>query len=565
MANIGSFFVELGLKKEKFDQGMKDAEKAPSKLGSKFAAIGTAIAASFVAIGTAAVAFAVKSMAAWDQQVKAEEGLLKALKGRKDVQQALIKQAGDLQRKTLFGDEATIEAQKMLAIMGLSATQIKDMIPLVQDFSTATGMDLAGAANLVGKSIGTGTNALARYGIEIDSTMSKSEKGIAVMAKFTEMYGGQAAAAAKVGTSGLQQLRDAWSDITEIIGAKVGPFLSALAKLTSGKLLDAAAGANATGLQKTVNEYLNADKVGRDKIVSGLKMSLDEYNKLWKKAIDENDQANRQHYSLQADYVREALGKINELEKEGVVITELTEEQKRAAWDKTQAKIRETADLAQEVADTMRASLSGAMAQTPSIATDYTLKPIDLIPYDVEESEDDPAWLTKLGEDLLQAKDMWTQFQGEMAGMVADFTADVLGTFFEGLGEAIAGGNMQDTLNNIIGLFGDFIGQLGKMMIAYGTSALLFTLLGKNPSPASAIALIAAGAAMAAIGGAIKQSMSKGVGSTGGMSGVGGSYSNSVTGYGNTEGMGYVLSTDISGDNLRIIMQRADRNAIRRG
>ena len=472
MANIGSFFVELGLKKEKFDQGMKDAEKAPSKLGSKFAAIGTAIAASFVAIGTAAVAFAVKSMAAWDQQVKAEEGLLKALKGRKDVQQALIKQAGDLQRKTLFGDEATIEAQKMLAIMGLSATQIKDMIPLVQDFSTATGMDLAGAANLVGKSIGTGTNALARYGIEIDSTMSKSEKGIAVMAKFTEMYGGQAAAAAKVGTSGLQQLRDAWSDITEIIGAKVGPFLSALAKLTSGKLLDAAAGANATGLQKTVNEYLNADKVGRDKIVSGLKMSLDEYNKLWKKAIDENDQANRQHYSLQADYVREALGKINELEKEGVVITELTEEQKRAAWDKTQAKIRETADLAQEVADTMRASLSGAMAQTPSIATDYTLKPIDLIPYDVEESEDDPAWLTKLGEDLLQAKDMWTQFQGEMAGMVADFTADVLGTFFEGLGEAIAGGNMQDTLNNIIGLFGDFIGQLGKMMIAYGTSAL---------------------------------------------------------------------------------------------
>ena len=199
MPKVADLYAELGLKKDKFDKGMKDAEAGPSRLGKAFAGLGGTIAAAF-SVG-AIVAFSKASLEAWDAQEKANQGLLVALKGRRDMQQALLEQAGQMQKTTLFEDDAIIQAQKMLAVMGLSVVQIKDLIPLIADFSTATGMDMAQAANLVGKAIATGTNALGRYGVELDSTMSKTEKANAIMAVFTERYGNQAEAAAKAGAS----------------------------------------------------------------------------------------------------------------------------------------------------------------------------------------------------------------------------------------------------------------------------------------------------------------------------------------------------------------------------
>lgn len=578
MAKIADFFVELGLKKDKYDKGIYEAGKSPSKMSAKFAAMGAAIGASLAMIGTAFVTMSIKGMEAWDKQVKAEAGLLKALNDRKLVQQALIQQAGTLQRSTLFGDEATIEAQKMLAIMGLSATQINDLIPLVQDFSTATGMDLVGAANLVGKSIGTSTNALQRYGVELDSTGSKSEKATALMAKFTEMYGGQAKRAAEVGKSGLDQLKGAWGDIMEIMGSKVGPFISAISKILTGKLLDAASGKAATGLQKTINEYLAADEAGREKIKKGLEFSLTVYNRLWQEAKDKDDKVNREHYSLQADYVREALAEIDKLNKESAGKFEMTadeiaaaEKLKYEAWLKTNEAIRQQNDLAMINGEVMRKSLQGAIADMDALikaandkAEAWKTAMNQVFTPDEEGNIDD-------GTDAITSKFLATQertqsFVDDMNQMTSDFIADFISGMAEGIGLLLTGDIGFDTFfNMVLGSFGSFLKQMGAAVIAYGITMSAFKKAFTNP-----IAAIAAGAALVIAGSVISNLASKGpsVGSAGGTAGMagggGGGYQNQVTGYGNQGGFGYTLDTKISGDDLLVIMQRAERNNKRR-
>lgn len=165
------------------------------------------------------VSFAKENAKLYDQQVKAETKLLTALKGREDIQRRLIRLAGELQRKTLYGDEQTIEAMSRLAsIIGNNEDAIKRLIPLVQDLATNKQMDLASAAELVAKSVGSSTNALSRYGIEINGAVGSAERLESAVSALNEQVGGQAEAAAKVGLGPLQQLEMAWGDFREQIG-----------------------------------------------------------------------------------------------------------------------------------------------------------------------------------------------------------------------------------------------------------------------------------------------------------------------------------------------------------
>lgn len=189
--------------------------------------LGSVIAGAF-AIG-AVVNFGKASVRAFDIQAKAQASLLTALKGNTEAQKELIAQAKILQKTTLFGDEATIQAQAMLASMGLQVNEIKKLIPLVQDFATLQKLDLATAANLVAKSVGSSTNALTRYGIQIEGAVGSSERLESAISAMNEKVGGQAATAAKVGAGELQQLSNLWEDFTETIGFVIAKGLIPLA------------------------------------------------------------------------------------------------------------------------------------------------------------------------------------------------------------------------------------------------------------------------------------------------------------------------------------------------
>jgi len=164
------------------------------------------------------VAFAGASIKAFDTQIKAETKLLTALKGKEDVQKRLIEQAQHLQSLTLFGDEETIAAQSMLATMGLEEEAISRLIPLVQDMAVAKGMNLVQAADLVAKSVGSSTNALSRYGIEITGAVGSTERLDSAVGSLTQMFEGQAEAIAKEGLGPLIQLKNTLGDVAEQFG-----------------------------------------------------------------------------------------------------------------------------------------------------------------------------------------------------------------------------------------------------------------------------------------------------------------------------------------------------------
>ena len=237
MANIVKRLVVkiLGDNKD-LEKKLDKSKGSVDKFGQGIKKLGVALGAAFAVKKLAA--FASESLKLYNTQAQAENQLLVALKGRKDAQQALIEQAKELQKTTLFGDEETIRAQALIAAFVKEESQIKKVIPLVQDLATAKGMDLAGAADLVSKTLGSSTNALSRYGIEVTGTVGSTERLESLTRGLAGAFEGQATAAAKAGSGGLTQLQNRFSDLKEVMGEWVNniitDLLPSLNKLVDG-------------------------------------------------------------------------------------------------------------------------------------------------------------------------------------------------------------------------------------------------------------------------------------------------------------------------------------------
>lgn len=108
----------------------------------------------------------------------------------------------------------------------------------------------------------------------------------------------------------------------------------------------------------------------------------------------------------------------------------------------------------------------------------------------------------------------WEQFAQSFKDMIDGFITESIYEFANTLGRALGGaeGAFDNFGQKMLHSFGQFLEQMGKMFIAFGVAnlALSNALQPQNlANPAVAVQLIAAGAAMAAIGGAITASMSK--------------------------------------------------------
>tara|TARA_Y100001963_G_scaffold71228_1_gene99058 strand:+ start:1203 stop:2846 length:1644 start_codon:yes stop_codon:yes gene_type:complete len=225
-----------------FERAMKKSQRNIKKFGTDMKRMGRSLTMNLT---LPMAAFAAASVKAFDTQIKAETKLLTALKGKEDIQKRLIEQAKQLQTITLFGDEETIAAQAMLATMGLEEEAIRQLIPLVQDMAVAKGMNLVQAADLVAKSVGSSTNALSRYGIEITGAVGSTERLDSAVGALTKMFQGQAEAIAKEGLGPFEQLKNALGDVSEEFGKlileSVVPLKNELEKLVGflTKLTDA--------------------------------------------------------------------------------------------------------------------------------------------------------------------------------------------------------------------------------------------------------------------------------------------------------------------------------------
>lgn len=138
--------------------------------------------------------------------------------------------ASTIQGYSNYGDEAIIKAQA-LGQSFIGQTKItEELTRAVVDFAAATGMDLEQAFSLVGKSIGSSTNALGRYGVELKKGMSDSEKMTAIATQLGNRYAGQARQMANAST----QLKNAMGDLAEEIGRGFNPIIEKTQRLLAG-------------------------------------------------------------------------------------------------------------------------------------------------------------------------------------------------------------------------------------------------------------------------------------------------------------------------------------------
>lgn len=200
---------------------LKRAGAGLGKLKASVLSLNTAL----VAIGvTAALAIGKKLVGAFGKQERAilrvKQSLANAGIFSEELTRKLEKNAAALQRVTQAGDEAILEGTATVADLAKELTggdflKVQEaMIGLADTFFNG---DVRQASTLLAKTLGSSTNALARYGIEIDTTASQQEKLNQILAITGPMFLTSKAAATDV-MGVVAQLSNSLGDLQEAFG-----------------------------------------------------------------------------------------------------------------------------------------------------------------------------------------------------------------------------------------------------------------------------------------------------------------------------------------------------------
>ena len=202
------------------DEYSAEFARAQSKLGG-LSAGAMSSAAVFATLGLSiggVVGFLKAAIDAANEQEAAEKKLAVALGYTSN---ALLAQANALQQTTTFGDEQIINAQALIAAYTKGEEQTRAVTEATLDLASAKDMDLASAAELVAKSLGSETNALARHGIAVHGAVGSTERLASLTKGIADLYSGQAAAAADTFGGKMTQLKNAIGEVTEAVGGHI--------------------------------------------------------------------------------------------------------------------------------------------------------------------------------------------------------------------------------------------------------------------------------------------------------------------------------------------------------
>jgi len=195
-----------------------------------------------------------QSVDAFAKQELAEKKLEVAL-GK--TSNKLLSQASALQKLTMFGDEQIIEAQALIGSFVKEEDAIASATKATLDLAAAKGMDLVVAADLVSKTLGSSTNALSRYGIQVTGAVGSTERLESLTGNLAAVFGGQATEQSNTLAGSLESMTNSIGDAQEAIGEALSPAVEKLAKffqIAAEEASDFIAQFTQTPLERTINE-----------------------------------------------------------------------------------------------------------------------------------------------------------------------------------------------------------------------------------------------------------------------------------------------------------------------
>ena len=228
---IADLLIKIGADSYEFQQKARQVERSMESLQKKLSSVGKTLSVALTAPLTALGVVALKNA---DTQQQAEKRLLTALRGRSDVQQRLIAQAGELQSRSVLGDEVIIGQQAYLASLGMTEEQIGRVIEASAQLSAATGMTLDSAVKNLAKTYGGLTGELGESIPKLKELTTEQLKNGEAVDFILKNYKGFAEGAASVGLGAMRQLQNAWGDFLEQIGFAMMPLATKVTKVLSG-------------------------------------------------------------------------------------------------------------------------------------------------------------------------------------------------------------------------------------------------------------------------------------------------------------------------------------------
>ena len=228
---IADLLIKIGADSYEFQQKARQVERSMESLQKKLSSVGKTLSVALTAPLTALGVVALKNA---DTQQQSEKRLLTALRGRSDVQQRLIAQAGELQSRSVLGDEVIIGQQAYLASLGMTEEQIGRVIEASAQLSAATGMTLDSAVKNLAKTYGGLTGELGESIPKLKELTTEQLKNGEAVDFILKNYKGFAEGAASVGLGAMRQLQNAWGDFLEQIGFAMMPLATKVTKALSG-------------------------------------------------------------------------------------------------------------------------------------------------------------------------------------------------------------------------------------------------------------------------------------------------------------------------------------------
>lgn len=263
MADIGTAYVQIvpaatgisgkitqAIAPEATKAGTTAGKKVATSMGSKLKSIGGGMmkaGAIATAVSVPIIAGINKAMDAYQIQSAAENKLTEIYKTRmgatKGAAKATMELASEIQKEGVVGDEVTLSGAQQLATFAKYPGTVNKLLPAMDNLLVqqkglnGTTQDATQIANLMGKVMQGQTGALKRVGVSFDESQEKvlkygteEERAAMLSQVITDNVGNMNKVMAETPEGKIQQMKNAFGDLTEQIGASFAPILADVAK-----------------------------------------------------------------------------------------------------------------------------------------------------------------------------------------------------------------------------------------------------------------------------------------------------------------------------------------------
>ena len=142
----------------------------------------------------------------------------------------LSKTASEIQKTTKFGDETVLAAMSQGMRLGIKPEDIENVTRSAVGLTAKIGVDLPTAMSLLARASAGHTEMLARYGIQLDTTLTKEEQFQQVLKAGADSFELAEAAAMTAGGQ-MAQFKNNIGDTAEAIGESMNGTLGTCIKL----------------------------------------------------------------------------------------------------------------------------------------------------------------------------------------------------------------------------------------------------------------------------------------------------------------------------------------------